>query len=212
MRDHVILLHGIWMRGFTLAPFARRLRAAGFASIETLDYASLSGTLEVAVERLAARVRARDEDTVHIVGHSLGGMLAVEFALRNAQVSSGRIVCLGSPLRGSAAARGVNRVPVARMIMGHSADILSRGFEQWDGRRELGVIAGRTPLGLGRFVGALDGPHDGTVSVAETMLPGITDHCIVAATHSGLVFSDEVAQRVATFLRSGRFPPVGVEA
>lgn len=200
------------MRGFTLTSLARRLREAGLASIETLDYASVGGTLEVAVDRLAAHVRARAEDTVHIVGHSLGGMLAVEMALRTEHIPPGRIVCLGSPLRGSAAARGVHRLPVARLIMGHSARILMRGFEQWDGRRELGVVAGRTPLGLGRFVSALDGPHDGTVSVAETMLPGISDHCVVAATHSGLVFSDEVAQRVATFLRSGRFPPVAGQA
>ena len=30
-------------------------------------------------------------------------------------------------------------------------------------------------------------------SVAETELPGLTDHCVVPATHMGLVFSDEAA-------------------
>ncbi len=205
MGEHVILLHGIWMRGFTLAPFARRLREAGFASIETFDYASISGTLDVAVERLIASVQAREGD-VHIVGHSLGGMLAVEMAARAIE-PRGRIVCLGSPLRGSAAARGMQRVPVARWIMGSSAPILMRGFERWPGRGEIGVIAGRRPLGLGRFVGALEGPHDGTVSIAETLLPGITDHRVVGVTHSGLVYSDEVARLTAAFLRGGRFPP-----
>ncbi len=204
MSDHVILLHGIWMRGFTLAPFARRLRAAGFASVEAFDYASIGGTPEMAIARLAERVRAH-EGIVHVVGHSLGGMLAVEMAA-SAIEPPGRIVCLGSPLRGSAAARGMQRVPVARWVMGSSARMLTRGFDRWQGRTELGVIAGRRPLGLGRFVGALDGPHDGTVSIAETLLPGITDHRVVAATHSGLVFSDEVAQLTAAFLRSGRFP------
>ena len=116
MSDHVILLHGIWMRGFTLAPFARRLRAAGFDSVEAFDYASIGGRPETAVARLAARVRAHDGN-VHVVGHSLGGMLAVEMAA-NAIEPPGRIVCLGSPLRGSAAARGMQRVPVARWIMG----------------------------------------------------------------------------------------------
>lgn len=203
MNEHVILLHGIWMRGFTLAPFARRLRAQGFASVDALDYASIAGSLDLAVERLAARMRAH-AGTVHVVGHSLGGMLAVEMAHRLG--CRGRIVCLGSPLLGSSAARGVARIPGVRRIMGHGAGVLVNGFECWRGDNDIGVIAGRTPLGLGRFVGALEGPNDGTVSVAETRLPGITDHCVVAATHSGLVFSDDVAHLTATFLRHGRFP------
>lgn len=212
MSEHVILLHGIWMRGFTMTPLARRLREAGFASVEALDYASVSGTLDVAIERLADRLRTRRDDQVHVVGHSLGGMLALELAGRSGELPQGRIVCLGSPLRGSATARGAQRWPGAGIVMGHSAEILVRGFEQWRGTREVGVVAGRTPLGLGRIIGALDGPHDGTVSVAETMLPGITDHRVVASTHSGLVFSAEVAQLVAMFLRSGRFPPAQATA
>ncbi len=207
MDELVILLHGIWMRGFTLAPFARRMRGQGFASVETFDYASVGGSLDAAIDRLQARIGAHD-GAVHLVGHSLGGMLAVAAASRRPSGQGGRIVCLGSPLLGSAAARGLARVPVARRMMGRSAGVLARGFERWQGEAELGVIAGRTPLGLGRFVGALPGPHDGTVSVAETQLPGITDHCVVAATHSGLVFSDEVARLSAVFLRHGRFPAV----
>ncbi|MBN8480955.1 MAG: alpha/beta hydrolase [Xanthomonadales bacterium] len=207
MDEHVILLHGIWMRGFTLAPFARRLRAQGFASVETFDYASVGASLDHAIERLQSRIAAQG-GAVHLVGHSLGGMVAVAAAARRTDRRGGRVVCLGSPLLGSAAARGLGRVPVARRAMGRSAEVLASGFERWHGVGELGVIAGRTPLGLGRFVGALSGLHDGTVSVAETQLPGITDHCIVAATHSGLVFSDEVARLSAAFLRHGRFPAV----
>lgn len=207
MGEPVILLHGIWMRGFTLAPFARRLRALGFDPVETFDYASVGGSIEAAVSRLHARIAAHD-GPVHLVGHSLGGLLAVAAAGQRPAGQAGRIVCLGSPLLGSAAARGLARVPIARRMMGQSAGVLARGFERWQGEGELGVIAGRTPLGLGRFVGTLAGLHDGTVSVAETQLPGITDHCIVAATHSGLVFSDEVARLSAAFLRHGRFPAV----
>lgn len=205
MGEHVILLHGIWMRGFTLASLARRMRGCGFDSVEIVDYASVAGSVDAAVERLARRIEAKD-GTVHLVGHSLGGMLAVETAARARVKNCGRIVCLGSPLLGSAAARGLARVPAARWVMGHSAGVLVKGFERWEADGDVGVIAGRAPFGLGRLVGALDGPNDGTVSVAETRLPGITDHCVVDATHSGLVFSEEVARLTAAFLRHGRFP------
>ena len=57
-----------------------------------------------------------------------------------------------------------------------------------------------------RFLGqAFDGPHDGTVSVAETRVPGLADHVVVRASHSGLLFSDEVVRQVAGFLRGDGF-------
>ena len=61
------------------------------------------------VERLERHLAACD-GAVHVVGHSLGGMLAVELANRTHVRNCGRIVCLGSPLLGSAAARGLAKV------------------------------------------------------------------------------------------------------
>ncbi|MEO7072000.1 MAG: alpha/beta hydrolase, partial [Rhodanobacter sp.] len=78
--------------------------------------------------------------------------------------------------------------------------------ERWDGCREVGMIAGRLPLGLGAMFGHLQGEHDGTVAVAETRLPGLADHCVVESNHMGLLFSAEVAERVRCFLDVGRFP------
>jgi hypothetical protein len=43
------------------------------------------------------------------------------------------------------------------------------------------------------------------VSVAETELPGLTDHCIVPATHTGLLFSQDAAEQTIAFLRGARF-------
>jgi hypothetical protein len=124
---------------------------------------------------------------------------------RQPGLTSGRVVCLGSPLRGSAVARGIAGVPGGAIIIGKHLDILRTGLERWDGRQEVGSIAGRLPIGLGFAIGALSSPHDGTVSVAETELPGLTDHCVVPATHTGLLFSAEAAEQAIAFLRHGRF-------
>lgn len=206
MQDHVILLHGIWMRGITLAPLARRLRGEGF-SVETLDYASVTGSWDASASHLAMHWRAGSYPRVHVVGHSLGGMLAMHVAQTSDDLPEGRIVCLGSPLKGSAAARRMGAIPGGSWVMGHSLSVLRDGFTQWYGDRAVGVIAGCKPIGLGGLVGKLERPHDGTVSVIETHLAGISDHCVVDATHSGLAFSPHVADLVAGFLRSGRFPP-----
>jgi pimeloyl-ACP methyl ester carboxylesterase len=206
MSDHVILLHGLWMRGFTLLALRHRLERAGY-SVELFDYASVFHSPDVSVENLLQRAHAAGAKKVHFVGHSLGGLIALQALQREPELTRGRVVCLGSPLRGSAVARTVARLPGGAFVIGKSLGILREGLERWDGKQAVGGIAGRLPIGFGFAIGALASPHDGTVSVAETELPGLTDHCVVAATHTGLLFSDEVAEQTIAFLREARFSP-----
>jgi pimeloyl-ACP methyl ester carboxylesterase len=204
MTEHVVLLHGIWMRGITLMPLARRLRATGY-TVETIDYASVFRGITPAVARLRERMLASEAKAVHLVGHSLGSLVALEATRGQRDLPEGRIVCIGPPLRGSAVARGLASLPGGRLLLGHSAEPLLDGIEAWTGSRRVGVIAGQLPFGIGVTIGALTAPHDGTVSVSETRLPGIADHRTVAASHTGLLFSSEVADLTIDFLRDGRF-------
>jgi pimeloyl-ACP methyl ester carboxylesterase len=212
MSEHVILLHGLWMRGFALAMLHRRLMESGFR-VHRFDYLSVAATQQRILDRLQTRMSTlaaeADADAVHLVGHSLGGLLALRACLDAEALPQGRIVCLGSPLLGSAAARGfANWGRGGEVLLGHNRELLEQGFDRWDGAREVGMIAGRMPLGLGAVLGHFEGEHDGTVAVDETRLPGLTDHCVVEANHTGLLFSVDVAQRVARFLRHGQFAPV----
>jgi pimeloyl-ACP methyl ester carboxylesterase len=202
--DAVVLLHGIWMRGFSLGALRARLVQAGFAP-QLFEYASVAQGPEPSVRRLIERVGRLAAARVHLVGHSLGGLIALQAARREGALPPGHVVCLGSPLRGSAAARGLSRFPGGAVMMGRSGEILREGLARWDGSRPVGVIAGRLPLGLGRLVGSLDEPNDGTVSVHETRLDGIDDHLTLPASHTGLPFSSEAADQVVHFLRDGRF-------
>lgn len=205
--EHVILLHGIWMRGLTLWPLARHLRTGGY-TVETPDYASMSGGgIAAAAARLRERLRHADAAAVHLVGHSLGGLVALEAVRDQTDLVDGRIVCLGSPLRGSAAARGLAHWPGGQWLLGHSAQALRDGIAPWNGPREVGVIAGHLPLGLGFAFGHLASPHDGTVTVEETRLAGIADHRTVGTSHTGLLLSVEAAELTLQFLRHGRFEP-----
>lgn len=204
MNEPVLLLHGIWMGAFQLGVLARRLRAAGFAP-EPFGYASLGGGPQAALPRLAARIAAHAPGPVHLVGHSLGGLVALEAARAHRDLPIGRIVCLGTPLNGSAAARGLSTIPGGALLLGRSAGLLKRGGGAIDGRHAVGMIAGRLPLGLGALFGRFDGPHDGSVMVRETEAPGLADHRTITTSHTGMLFSDEAARLTATFLRDGRF-------
>lgn len=196
--SRVILVHGLWMPALAMHWLAGRLREAGFAP-ETFGYASVAGGPEHAAPRLRAQIGERP---AHIVAHSLGGLIALRALCEDGAPPVPRVVCLGSPLRGSAAAA---RLPLHHWLLGRSAALLREGLPCWQGRAEVGVVAGRLPLGLGALLGHFDGPHDGTVAVDETRLPGLADHVVVPASHSGLLFSAEAAAQAAAFLREGRF-------
>lgn len=200
----MVLLHGVWMRGLTLLPLARQLRASGF-SPHRFDYASLFQGPAPSVDRLAALLMSLGPGPVHLVGHSLGGLIALETLASYAGLPPGRVVCLGSPLAGSGAARGLAMNHLSPFL-GRSATLLKAGLAELPRAREVAVVAGSRAVGLGRFFGGFDGPSDGTVAVWETRLPGLADHRVLPVSHTGLIFSAPVAALTAGFLRDGRFP------
>jgi hypothetical protein len=207
-RDHVVLVHGMWMRGLALLPLAQRLQGAGF-SVEPFEYASAADP-GAAIERLTGRIvaAAAAATNVHVLGHSLGGLLALEALRGGDDLPPGYALAVGSPLCGSAAARGFALFPGGAWMIGRSLDLLEQGLAPWTGARRVGVIAGSLSLGFGLLTGLADEPGDGTVAVRETRLPGISEHRVVAASHTGLLFSSEVAALCAGFLREGSFAPL----
>lgn len=201
--ERVLLIHGLWLRGLTLGPLGRRLRAAGYAP-QAIDYASVLHGPERAAQEVMD-ILSRCDGPTHLVGHSLGGLVALRALSMSAEHCVGRVVCLGSPLAGSAAARGLGRFPLAPRMMGRSRRLLAEGIGSVEGRVEVGSIAGTRALGLGRFFGRMQGPSDGTVAVDETRVPGLADHCTVHASHTGLILSRHAARLTVAFLREGHF-------
>lgn len=202
--EHVVLLHGVWMRGVTLVPLARRLQAQGFVP-HRFDYASLLSGPAPSVDRLAALMTALGPGPVHLVGHSLGGLVALETLTSYHGLPPGRVVCLGSPLAGSGAARGLARHHLSALL-GRSGTLLRSGLHELPRGREVGVLAGSRAAGLGRLFNDMGGPGDGTVCIWETQLPGLADHRVLPVSHTGLILSRAVAGLTAEFLRQGRFP------
>ena len=202
--EHVVLLHGVWMRGFSLVPLARRLQAQGFVP-HRFDYASLFSGPAPSVDRLAAFMDRLGPGPVHLVGHSLGGLVALETLSSYHGLPPGRVVCLGSPLAGSGAARGLARHHLSALL-GRSGTLLRSGLAELPPGREVGVLAGSRAAGLGKLFNDMDGPGDGTVSVWETRLPGLADHRVLPVSHTGLILSRVAAAMAADFLRLGRFP------
>lgn len=202
----VVLIHGFWLNPAWMALLGRRLARRGLAPWHH-RYATMRRDLDVAAAGLARCVQAlrrRGAAPVHLVGHSLGGLVALRGLALGADLGGGRVVLLGCPVRGSGVARHF-RAHGLGWIMGAMAGPLAAGLGPWRGPAEVGVVAGTLDFGVGRLLGGYRPPGDGTVAVAETRLEGAADAVERRATHLGLLFSRRVAEAVAAFLATGRF-------
>lgn len=204
--EAVVLVHGLWMNGWDMSLLRWRLVRGGCTTYR-FSYPSVRGTPPANAERLAVFVSRLRAGEVHFVAHSLGGLVVRHLLHRHPDLPPGRIVTLGTPHVGSEAAERLYRRRGGPLLLGHSIEQGLLGpLPEWGGERELGSIAGSRHLGLGSVLaGDISSPSDGTVSVAETRLPGMTDHLVVRASHMGLVFSREAARQTLHFLRLGRF-------
>jgi len=175
------------------------------------DYPSVGGGLDENAALLNDFILNIDADQVHLVGHSLGGVVSLRMLSLYPESPPGRIVCIGSPLCGSRAANVVNGSDWGSRILGKtvSEGVVRQSADKWAApvveQRAVGSIAGTTSAGLGRLVADFHEANDGTVAVSETQLPGITDHVCMTVSHSGLVLSSAVAVQVAAFILDGAF-------
>ncbi|MEN8174913.1 MAG: alpha/beta fold hydrolase [Pseudomonadota bacterium] len=203
----MILLHGIWMPGPEMSLLGRRLARQGF-SVATFRYRSVRRSPAENAQHLAEVVRGFGDRTVHLVGHSLGGIVILHLIQLYPQLPIGRMVLIGSPVNGSFAARRLNALPGGRWLLGRStrAGLLGGAPNALRGH-EIGTLSGVGGIGLGRVLGRLPTPNDGTVAVAETRLAGAADARTVRGSHLGLIAIREVAKLTGRFLRSGRFGP-----
>ena len=202
--SETVLVHGLWFGCWAMGRVAAGLRETG-QQTRCFGYPSTRGGLPEHAAALRQFVGRSSAQTLNFVGHSLGGLVILRMLADASDLPSGRVVLLGSPLRGSVVVRRTARVPGSRLFLGDSRPALDLGFETVPADRETGMIAGSRQFGLGWIAGGVGGPGDGTVAVAETRVPGLADHCVLPVSHSGLVFSRQVIRQTANFLQTGRF-------
>lgn len=203
--DAVVLVHGLWLHGAAFAVQRRWLRQRGF-SVSTFSYPSVRRGLEANSQGLARYVAQLAAGSIALVGHSLGGLIVLDMLARHPDARIRRVVLMGVPCAGSHCADTLLRVPLLSAIVGRSlADAARQGSWAVPAGVEVGVLAGRRGVGLGRLVPGLPRPNDGTVSVAETRLPGSRDAITLAVSHTEMLVSGACARQVAAFLESGHF-------
>ena len=209
---HVVLLPGLWMPAWVMLPMQRRLARSGFSTLR-FGYASARADLTQNAACLARFIEEHRLTRVHLVGHSLGGVLALHatacFALRAVH----RVVMLGSPYRDSYTARELARSDWGRRMLGKTVpDWLAAARRAIPDGVEVGVVAGTVAFGMGTFVvRSLPHPNDGVIRVEETAVAGMKANVQVGVSHSQLLVSRDVGRLVCRFLHHGDFEDRAVQ-
>jgi pimeloyl-ACP methyl ester carboxylesterase len=207
MGEEVVYVHGLWMSGGESLLLRRRLAREFGMEVHPFRYAAAGWSMGEITARLQRFVRDLSATRLHFVGHSLGGLVIYRFLEHYPEQPPGRVVFLGTPSVASRAAVQASHIRLVASLMGRPvADELLRPRDRrWRGSRELGIIAGTQPLGVGQILAKFDEDCDGTIAVSETQLPGATDHITLPVSHLGMLVSARVARETGSFLQEGRF-------
>jgi pimeloyl-ACP methyl ester carboxylesterase len=214
----VVLIHGLGRTARSLRPLERRLREAGFRTVN-LDYASRDATFEQVVADLSARVDAIERGPggqLHFVTHSLGGQVVRGMLAEHRPADLGRVVMLSPPNAGSEMSDQLAGSWWFDKTMGPIATRLGTDSDDLPGQLgpvdfELGVITG--DLSINPVASAIiPGPDDGMVAVESARVDGMADFLVVGHTHTLIMNAPDVAEQVCHFLEQGRFEHGSAEA
>lgn len=211
--DCVVLLHGLARTSASLNKMEQALVEDGY-STANLSYPSRNHPIEelakIAIDPGLEKCReSADTEKIHFVTHSLGGILVRQYLSVDDIDELGRVVMLGPPNQGSAAADKMRGLPGFDWINGPAGKQLGKGensvpLKLGPADFELGVIAGnRTIDPLTSAV--LENPDDGRVSVKDTRLEGMDDFVIVRHSHAFMMRKRTTIELTKRFLRTGQF-------
>ena len=210
--DYVVLLHGIRASAGAMDNLARHLGNAGYTVIN-IDYPSSTYNIETLVEEYIvpkfSAIPADENRRLHIVTHSMGGIVLREYLKTHVIKNLGKIVMIAPPNHGSEWSDFFADWKIANWIMGPALNELQMGKNGiTEGLPEptgdIGIIAGKNKWSLiGNILS--NGDTDGKVSVESTHLTRMTDFLLVREGHLSILSSKEVMQATEKFLKEGGF-------
>lgn len=213
-RGRVLLLHGWASQALFMAGFAQKLVAQGFEVLAP-DFPAHGGSsgrklnFPLAVEALAAIARGEREAFAGVVGHSLGGAIALCAMAGGVplfpKLGANRLVTIASP----AAMQPYGRLFTRTLGLG------ARAHEAFEG--EILSVAGRP---ISSFDGAaylkearqptliIHAPDDKEIPMAEAERmagagPHVTLHAAPGLGHRRILFDEDVQAKAADFIAAG---------
>ncbi|MCE9527870.1 MAG: alpha/beta fold hydrolase [Planctomycetales bacterium] len=192
----LILIHGLGAHWLVMSPLARRLQKQ-FGRVINWSYSSLWSRIEHHGQRISEQLQQLDDDPnverIHLITHSMGGIVARLALANRIPAKMGRMVMLAPPNTGSHVARSL--APVLGRLCPPLVQLSDevRSFVATlppPEKVDIGIIAAR---------------NDFLVAEPRTHLPTEKEHIVLPGMHSSLIWQKETAEQVAAFLVSGKF-------
>ena len=212
--EHVILVHGLARSPDTMKPMAAALKELGYQTT-ILSYPSRHQSIQIlADDHLAPAIQNCQKEgaqKIHLITHSLGGIIVRDYLSRYKVKELGRVVMLAPPNQGSEVVDKIGHWRAFKAINGPAGGQL--GTADASPPKALGPVT--YPVGIiagDRSINPINscminGSDDGKVSIENTKVEGMTDHIVIHRTHPMIMRRQETITLSIRFLQHGRFKP-----
>ena len=199
MSQTVVLIHGLGGNRSDMWRLGRRLRCAGY-QIRKIGYWSIGQRIEPLVERLKELLEEMENTSsvegVHLVGHSMGGIIARGALADQRENKVKSLLMIAPPNQGSHVARQIApwfgwMVPSLAQLSDAPdsyVNLLDQLVELDD--LKLGIIEAEKDRVIARGAVLLNRPHE---------------YCRVRGNHAILTWYLRTVQLAEKFIREGRF-------
>jgi triacylglycerol lipase len=216
--DYVILLHGMGRMKASMRKVETYLHDNGYETIN-VNYPTTKEPIEELSDNLQRCVETYCIDTtkrVHIVTHSLGGIVARYYLTGNSLPEGSRVVMMAPPNRGSEISDKLLNFPPYEWLNGPAGMQLTTDSSSIPNSLadnpsvEIGILTG-TKSNDPWFNHLFSGEHDGKVTVESAKLDHMKDFKLHPVTHTFIMKSDAVVEDIYHFIKHGRFTAASSE-
>lgn len=208
----VVLVHGLWRSGWAMRSIADDLNDYAYQTV-SVSYPSMSMTIpEIADRYLPPAIdecKQGGAEQIHIVSHSMGGIVVRQYLQTNHLPSGSKVVMLSPPNQGSELSEKFGNEGWYQQIVGPAGASLTK--------KDNGIIASlkpvEEPVGIIAAYRSwslwpsswLPKPNDGTVSVESMKLAEMDDFILINSGHAMIRFDDDTQEQIRHFLSTGTF-------
>ena len=214
--ETVVLLHGLNRTSRSMSPMAKMLSAQGYR-VCNINYPSRYFPVKtLAVDFVLPKINdcVGQQEKVHFVSHSLGGIIVRSLDTELKKFNTGHFVMLSPPNQGSEAVDKFSKVWGFKRMAGPAGASLGTGADSVPNNlpapsMPFGIIAAKhsnSPMSW-----LIPGDDDGKVTLERMQLESMQDFIVISNTHSFMMRDRETIQQVLYFLEYGEFLKISNE-